>query len=251
MNKSHLRGATSIGALILALAAHGAAMAQDSQESPQTDLGDVVVTATRREQSVLDVPYNISAVSGEAIEDAKMTDSAELMRGIPGVSVVDRGYRNSGVINNVLMRGINVDSNALGDYAVSSVAPVSTYINDTPIFAGFLLKDLERVEILRGPQGTLYGSGSLGGTVRYITRAPKLGVFEGAANLTGSSVEGSESIGWGADLTLNVPLGETLAFRGTVSRLDYPGLTDYVNLYVLDGTGAPAAPGGILSPDAA
>lgn len=248
MSKSHLRGAASMGVLMLGLAAHGAAMAQESQQS---QLDDVVVTATRREQSVLDVPYNISAVSGEAIEDAKMTDAAELMRGIPGVSVVDRGYRNSGVINNVLMRGINVDSNALGDYAVSSVAPVSTYINDTPVFAGFLLKDLERVEILRGPQGTLYGSGSLGGTVRYITRAPKLGVFEGAANLTGSNVNGSDSIGWGADLTLNVPLGDTLAFRATVTRLDYPGLTDYVNLYVLDGTGAPSAPGGILSPDAA
>ena len=63
---------------------------------------------------------------------------------------------------------------------------VSTYIDNTPIFANFLLKDVERVEVLRGPQGTLYGSGSLGGTVRYMTRKPVLGSFEG-------QVEGSFS----------------------------------------------------------
>jgi iron complex outermembrane receptor protein len=247
MSKSNLRSAASVGALMLGLASAGAAVAQDAGGAT---VDEIVVTATRRATSVLDVPYNISAVSGESIEARKVLDSAELMRGIPGVSVVDRGYRNSGVLNNVLIRGINVDSNALGDYAVSSVAPVSTYINDTPLFAGFLLRDLDRVEVLRGPQGTLYGSGSLGGTVRYITRAPKLGVFEGAANVTASKVDGSGSVGWGADLTVNVPIGDKLAFRATVSRLDYPGLTDYVNLYVLDSTGAPAAPSGVLSPDA-
>jgi iron complex outermembrane receptor protein len=247
VQKSKLTGAVSIGALLVGMASGGVAAAQ---ETGSTTVGEIVVTATRREQSVLDVPYNISAVSGAAIEDAKVADNAELMRGIPGVAVVDRGYRNAGVVNNVLIRGLNVDSNALGDYAVSSVAPVSTYLNDTPVFAGFLLKDLDRVEVLRGPQGTLYGSGSLGGTVRYITRAPRLGVFSGAANITSSSVEGSDSIGWAGDFTINVPLGETLALRATVSRLDYPGLTDYVNLYVLDNTGAPAAPGGILAPTA-
>ncbi|MDO8296583.1 MAG: TonB-dependent receptor [Caulobacter sp.] len=248
MNKSNLKGAISIGALIMGLASGGVAVAQESGE---TTVGEVVVTANRREQSVLEVPYNISAVSGDAIEDGKMLDAAELMRGVPGVSVVDRGYRNGGVVNNVLIRGINVDSNALGDYAVSSVAPVSTYQNDTPLFAGFLLKDLERVEVLRGPQGTLYGSGSLGGTVRYITRAPRLGEFSGAANVTASKVEGSGSVGWAGDLTLNLPLGDMFALRAMVSRIDYPGLTDYVNLYVLDSTGAPAAPSGVLSSDAA
>lgn len=247
MNRSNLRSAASIGAMIIGMASASGVAAQEARE---TTVGDVVVTANRREQNVLDVPYNISAVSGETIENGKVLDSAELMRGIPGVSVIDRGYRNGGVINNVLIRGINVDSNALGDYAVSSVAPVSTYQNDTPLLASFLLRDLERVEVLRGPQGTLYGSGSLGGTVRYITRAPRLGEFSGAANLTASKVEGSGSVGWAGDLTLNLPLGDVLALRATFSQIDYPGLTDYVNLYVLDATGAPAAPSGILSPDA-
>ena len=114
-------------------------------------------------------PYNISAVSGASIEARQVADAPELMRSIPGVAVVDRGYRNSGVITGINIRGLNVDSSALGDYAVSTVPTVSSYVNDTPIYANFLLRDLERVEVLRGPQGTLYGSGSLGGTIRYIT----------------------------------------------------------------------------------
>jgi outer membrane receptor for ferric coprogen and ferric-rhodotorulic acid len=86
--------------------------------------------------------------------------------------VVDRGVRNSGTLNNVRIRGVNVDSAQLGDYVPAGAAAISSYVNDTPIFANFLLKDVGRVEVLRGPQGTLYGRGSMGGTVRYILRDP-------------------------------------------------------------------------------
>ena len=120
---------------------------------------EIVVTATRRETSVLDVPYNISAVSGQLLEDALIFDNADLMRNVAGAGVVDRGHRNSGVINGVMIRGLNIDGAALGDYALNTVPTVSTYVNDTPIYANFVLKDIERVEVLRGPQGTLYGSG--------------------------------------------------------------------------------------------
>jgi iron complex outermembrane recepter protein len=157
-----------------------AAHAQTGEEGRSARvLEEIIVTAARREQSILDVPYNISAVSGAEIAAAHVTDSAELMRAIPGVAVVDRGYRNSGVINGIMIRGLNVDGAALGDYALNTVPTVSTYINDTPIYANFILKDIERVEVLRGPQGTLYGSGSLGGTVRYIMNAPDPGGLRG------------------------------------------------------------------------
>ncbi|MEM8696681.1 MAG: TonB-dependent receptor [Pseudomonadota bacterium] len=234
-------------------------MAQDTgeQESVETAAAQtsqgrnvIVVTATRREENITDVPYNISAVSGDTIEAARIYDEAELLRSVPGVSVVDRGPRSSGTLNQVRIRGLSVDGNGLGDYAVSSVASVSTYINDTPIFANFLLRDLERVEVLRGPQGTLYGSGSLGGTVRYITRDPVLGEFGGLVSGSLSSVDGSDSIGYTIDGTLNIPLGETLALRLVGSWLDYPGITDYVNVYDLDGEGLPVAPNGVLDPTA-
>jgi iron complex outermembrane recepter protein len=210
----------------------------------------ITVTATRRDESLVDVPYNISAVTGADIEAASILDDAELLRSIPGVAVVDRGARNSGTMNSARIRGLAVDSNGLGDYAVSAVASVSTYVNDTPIFANFLLRDLERVEVLRGPQGTLYGSGSLGGTIRYITRDPDLGEYNGYVSASGSSVEGSESLGFSVDGAFNMPLGDKAALRIVASAGDYPGITDYVNVYELDSSGIPVAPNGILDPAA-
>ena len=211
----------------------------------------ITVTATRREETVSDVPYNISAVGGAAIEAGQILDEAELLRSIPGVTIVDRGARNSGTMNAARIRGLAVDGNALGDYAVSSVASVSTYVNDTPIFANFALRDLERVEVLRGPQGTLYGSGALGGTIRYITRDPELGEFGGSVTASLSRVNGSDDNGVAVDGVFNLPLGERAALRLVGSFGDYPGITDYVNLYELDANGGPVAPNGVLDPAAA
>lgn len=222
--------------------------APSEEEQPSTE---IIVTATRREARTIDIPFNISAVSGDQIDARQTRDSSELLRSIPGLSVVDRGARNNATVNSVTIRGINVNSAALGDYTVSGVAPVSTYVNDTPLFAVYLLKDLERVEVLRGPQGTLYGSGALGGTVRYILKKPELGgEISGRSTVGISDVKGSESIGYEADAILNIPLGETFAIRGVLSRQDYPGITDYVNVYALDNTGAPAAPNGVLASNA-
>jgi outer membrane receptor protein involved in Fe transport len=220
-------------------------------ETAPNELAEVVVTATRRSTTVLDVPYNISAVSGTLIEESHILDTAELMRSIPGVSVVDRGDRNSSVVSGIRIRGLNVDSSALGDYAVSAAATVSTYVNDTPLFANFLLTDIERVEVLRGPQGTLYGSGAIGGTVRYILREPEIGKFDGSITASASKVTGSGSVGGSGTLTLNLPLGDTLALRVTATRNQFPGVTDYVNLYQLDAHGTPVAPNGILDTAAA
>lgn len=227
------------------------AQAQTGAEAEDRESRDVItVTATRREQNILDVPYNISAVSGTEIEDAQMLDNADLLRSIPGVAVVDRGARNSGTLNAVRMRGLSVEGGGQGDIALSSVASVSTYVNDTPVFANFALTDLERVEVLRGPQGTLYGSGSLGGTIRYITRDPVFGEFAGFASLSTSHVNGSESIGVGIEGVVNVPLGDRAGFRLAAMYGDYPGITDYVNVYQLDGNGNPLAPNGVLDPAA-
>jgi len=222
------------------------AFAQDA--AAQTELAPVIVTALRREQDILDVPYNISSVSGDEIALRQTLDAPELLRGIAGVSMVDRGQRNAAVVSGIRIRGLNVDSSALGDYAVSAVSTVSTYVDDTPLYANFLLKDIQRVEVLRGPQGTLYGSGSLGGTVRYVMNPPELGEYRASVGGALSSVDGSDGIGVAGDLTLNMPVGETMAVRLNLSAADYPGVTDYVNLYVLDAEGMPVAPNGVLDP---
>jgi iron complex outermembrane recepter protein len=230
----------------------GAAMPAHAQESAPQEartLDEIVVTATRREQSVLDVPYNISAVSGSEIAAAQIIDNADLMRAIPGVAVVDRGHRNSGVINGIMIRGLNVDGAALGDYALNTVPTVSTYVNDTPIYANFILKDIDRVEVLRGPQGTLYGSGSLGGTVRYIMNAPNPEAFEGSLSGSLSTTDGSSGQNYSLDAVVNVPLGERAAFRFSTGTVQNDGIIDYVNVYELDASGIPVAPAGVLEPD--
>lgn len=222
------------------------ALAQDTS----AQLEEIVVTATRRLSTVLDVPYNISAVEGSTIDKARIQDTAELMRGMPGITMVDRGYRNGSVVNGVRIRGMNVDSASLGDYAVSAVSTVSTYVNDTPLLANFLLRDIKRVEFLRGPQGTLYGSGSLAGTIRYIMQEPNTDFSEGRAAIGVSHADGSGSIGWTADAMLNKPLSDKLALRLNAAHIDQPGTVDYVNLYKLNAKGVPDAPNGILNPAA-
>ncbi|MEM7780040.1 MAG: TonB-dependent receptor [Pseudomonadota bacterium] len=244
-----------VGTLLASTALASPAIAQDSEtdgnEAEEADDRPVImVTATRRQERVIDVPYNITSISGDEIEAARIFDNNELLRGIPGVSVVDRGFRNAGTVNQIRIRGLNVDSNALGDFATSSVATVSTYVNETPVFSNFLLRDVERVEVLRGPQGTLYGSGSLGGTVRFITRDPVLGEYGGYATASVSNVNGTASIGYSLDGALNIPLGDTLGLRLVGSYNDFPGITDYVNVYERDADGLPVAPDGVLAPTA-
>lgn len=206
-------------------------VAQDNEDETANDIEEVVVTATSRETTIFEVPYNISAVSGSDIDSKGIQDTAELLRSFAGISTIDRGSRNAGTINNIRIRGLNVDSNALQDYPVSAAASVSTYVDKTPVFANFLLKDLNRVEVLRGPQSTLYGSGSLGGTVRYITNNPSLDEFTSTVNLTATQVKGSEDVGDNVDVVLNIPILSNIAYRFVSSKADYPGVTDYVNVH--------------------
>ncbi len=245
--KPYLLQRTSIASAIsIALLSSANLLAQETVQEPSA-MELVTVTASRREETVLEIPYNISAITGDFINNAQITDNAELMRYIPGVTVVDRGHRNSGVINSIMIRGLNVDGAAFGDFALSTVPTVSTYINDTPVYANFVLKDLDRVEVLRGPQGTLYGSGSLGGTVKYILNKPDISEFFGKVTTDLSSTDGSDGLNWTADLMLNIPLGDTMAVRFVGGKIDYSGITDYVNIYELDANRIPIAPDGPLA----
>lgn len=241
-------------AIATALIAPALVFAQDasskSNDKDTTELTPITVTAQGREENILNVPYNISAVSGDTIESSNILDTAELLRSVPGIGVIDRGARNSSVVSGIRIRGLNVDSSALGDYAVTAASTVATYVDNTPLFANFLLSDLDRVEVLRGPQGTLYGSGALGGAVRFIMRAPELDAFSGRVSLSGSSVMHSDGIGGSGSATLNIPLADTLALRLNTTINDFPGVTDYRQVYVLNDQGTPVAPSGILDTDA-
>lgn len=247
MNKNiQLKQKAIVSAVAMTIAVSSVQIAY-AQEVKKDEIATVTVTAQGRKENILKIPYNISAISGQSLEDKNITDQSEMLRFIAGASVVDRGARNSGVISGVTIRGLNVNGSALGDFQTSAVPSVSTYVNNTPIFANFLIKDLERVEILRGPQGTLYGSGSLGGTVRYLTRRPELKSFSGKVEGSVSKTDGSDGLNKTVDAVLNMPLGDNVALRIAAGKVDNAGIIDYKNVYVLDGKGAPVAPNGLLS----
>ena len=130
-----------------------------------------VVTATRVEEPLQQVPMSISAVTGPDIERRAIDNLTELARWTPGLTVVDQGARGSNV---VIVRGLHTDalngSEAAGNNYNNGVA---TYLGDIPLAVDLRLHDIERVEVLLGPQGTLYGAGTLAGAVRYLPRSAR------------------------------------------------------------------------------
>ncbi len=128
-----------------------------------------MVTASRRAVSAQDLPISITAVTGESLDKAGIQDIAGLAHSMAGVNYTDRGPFGGVNGSTLIIRGLNSESLAFQEgLATSVVPPVATYVDDTPLFFNMRLQDLDRVEVLRGPQGTLYGSGSLGGTIRFV-----------------------------------------------------------------------------------
>ena len=201
-------------------------------------LEEIIVTASKRAESVQDIPYSISAITGNDLEDRGISDLTKLARTIPGLAYSDKGARGGLVSSGLVIRGINAEDSR-SYLPNSNVAVISTYINETPIFTNIRLTDIERVEVLRGPQGTLYGSGALGGTLRYIQRQPNLDEFE--AKISGGISQGAEGddLGWKTDLMLNIPLTDNLAVRVNLGREEQAGFIDQPNIYQVDNAGAP------------
>ena len=191
----------------------------------QVNIEEMVVTASRRQTTVQELPFNIAAVSGDTLEQQRLTDLTEFSRTVPGLAVVDSGPRAS---NLMTVRGLNVLSlNASEFLDNSSGDTVATYLGETPLYLDFKMMDLDRVEVLIGPQGTLYGAGTLGGAVRYIPTAPDTQAFSFDVHGDLYSLSQGSDLGYAADATVNVPIGERLAFRGTVGYFDDPGFIDY------------------------
>ncbi|MFT5140099.1 MAG: iron complex outermembrane receptor protein [Lysobacterales bacterium] len=252
-NKRQLQRKSLAAAVATACITMSTAQQVRAQDDGASLLEEIIVTATRREQTVQDIPYNISAMSGDAINLLNIVDQAEMLRAMHGITVVDRGFRNGGTTNSIVIRGLNVDGGGNGDVYLNAVPTVGTYYDNTPVFANFLIKDIERVEVLRGPQGTLYGSGSLGGTVRYIGNKPNPEAFESSVSVDYGQTSGSEGNNRAADVMLNLPIGETAAVRISYSNISNDGVIDYVNAYQLSPNREPLVwtDGGCVAPQAA
>lgn len=185
-------------------------------------LEEVVVTASRRAENVQDIPLNITALGGNQIKELRLRDIADIAAYVPGLTIVDRGPRDE--IPDILVRGLN--TTGLGPGFGSDT--VATYLGEIPLQVNLMPVDLERVEVLIGPQGTLYGQGTMGGAIRYIPNEADTNEFE--LELRGDMNSGVESddLGYEAGITVNIPLIEdTLALRANIDVRDDPGFIDY------------------------
>ena len=186
----------------------------------------IIVTASRRDATIRDLPMSVTAIAGDDLERQRLTSLTEVARWVPGLTVVEQGARGA---DTMAYRGLNVGSlNASEFLDNGSGGTVATYIGEIPLYLDLKTHDLERVEFLSGPQGTLYGAGTLGGAVRYIPHAPDLDEF--SMNLRGDffNVSESDDPGYEAAAVVNAPIVDNkLAFRGSFYYQDDPGFIDY------------------------
>ncbi len=208
----------------------------------ESSLQEVVVTATHRAVSAQDLPISITAVTGAALDEAGIQDIAGLAHSMAGVNFTDKGPFGGVNGSTLIIRGLNSEATA-GQLALASpvVPPVATYVDETPLFVNLRLQDLDRVEILRGPQGTLYGSGSLGGTIRFVQNAPDPSGFDAKVETGLSKTAHTHSVNDDVSGMVNLPVTDTFAVRLNASYTDDAGFINQPNLYVLNSAGIPVA----------
>ena len=205
-------------------AAGGSSQVNFSLEPSLTE--EITVTATKREETLLNVPFSVAAPTEQVLRARGAEDIEGVAANVGGFTVQNLGPGQS----QVALRGVSAGQivrdqpgvkEQVGVYLDESVISLSLFTPDVDLF------DTNRVEVLRGPQGTLFGSGSESGTVRYITNQPELGVKKGLIELGGSGVGGG-TMGGNAKLGFNVPLGQKAAFRVASYYDRLPGYIDAV-----------------------
>ena len=184
-----------------------------AQEAEVPDGGDIIVTANKRSENLQKVSISVSAVAGDALEKGRTTQIDELVSKVPNLQLTSTVGDNTPIF---ALRGVS-----LNDYSLNQSGPVATYYDEVYkgnfALLGIALFDLARVEVLRGPQGTLYGKNTTGGAVNLISRAPKLDETSGYLNAGYGNYNRFDVNG-----ALNVPLGSNAALRvaGTFAKAD-------------------------------
>jgi outer membrane receptor protein involved in Fe transport len=219
------------------------ASAQDAttaETSSATTFGDeILVTGTRRATTLQDTPINISAIGAEELARQRIDDVRDLADFTPGLTVSDTG---PGATGSIVLRGLSASD--VSDAGVNYDDALGVYIGEVPLYYDFKLLDLERVETLLGPQGTLYGLGTLAGAIRYIPNRPNADQFEGEAHGRFYAKDHSGKLGYQADAAINIPLvTDHIAFRTATGYYYDPGFIDYPVLLQEPGVSLPQ-PGG-------
>ncbi|WP_260928159.1 TonB-dependent receptor [Novosphingobium sp. 9] len=195
--------------------------------------GDIVVTAQKRDERSIDVPASITSIGGAKLEAMQVKQLTDLVSTVPGLSISNYGGPG---MNSIQLRGLS--GSFLDDFAGPLVA---TYIDDLPVGSStaagrgnlFTLDlqpyDMDAVEILRGPQGTLYGANSMGGLIKYTLKKPDLNKFEGRAGATVGYTNGAGGLSWSPRAAINAPIVDgVLAVRASAFYSKTPGYIDNV-----------------------
>ncbi|GIK47758.1 MAG: TonB-dependent receptor [Alphaproteobacteria bacterium] len=210
---------SAIAIAVACMAAPGAAWAQNQAEE------EIVVTATLRATSIQDVPFSVNAQTEEDIQRSGATSLEDISRSVAGMSIQNLGPGQS----QVSLRGVSAGQivrdqpgvkEQVGVYLDDSVVSLSLFTPD------FDLYDLNRVETLRGPQGTLFGSGSVGGTIRYITNQPDLDAFEGSLEASVNTVTDGGEGGHLKGMANFALVPGVLALRVVGYHTEYAGFID-------------------------
>jgi outer membrane receptor protein involved in Fe transport len=222
------RAASFAAVSLLALAAATPAFAQGDQPATPAaqDDQEIVVTATKRETNLQDIPFSINAQTAQQIQRSGATTIEDLSRNVAGLSIQNLGPGQSqvavrGVAAGQIVRDQPGVKEQVGVYLDESVISLSLFTPDLDLY------DLNRVETLRGPQGTLFGSGSVGGTIRYITNQPNLNRTEGSLEANLNVLDGGD-IGGALRGMINAPIGEDVAVRAVGYYTRYGGFIDAV-----------------------
>jgi outer membrane receptor protein involved in Fe transport len=222
-------GAMVCAGVLSATCVPSSASAADATDAAaNSGLEEIVVTAEKFTSTVQNTPISLTAVTGEQLDAAGITSVEQLAQEIPGLSMRSAGpgqteYEARGLASSAGAAptvGFYLDEVPLSPPAQSQTGKV---VIDPDLY------DVNRIELLRGPQGTLYGSSSMGGTVRVITNQPKLDTFEGSVQGTVSDTQGG-GVNGGGDFMLNLPIGDTLAVRLVGSETYRSGWIDRVVL---------------------
>ncbi|MEP6483320.1 MAG: TonB-dependent receptor [Rudaea sp.] len=221
-------------AVALALLASAAAHAQQAPPSTpddQSTLGTIMVTAEKRSEDIQNVPMSISVVDETQLENLHATQLADFAGYVPGFTVINGGTPGQATLG---IRGIA---------PLSAGSTVATYIDETPLGTSgnygagstdvldLLPYDFQSVELLRGPQGTLYGATALGGVLRYVTKPPDLDNTSIRFGADTFSEAGANDLGYSGRFGFNAPIvpGQ-VALSASISRQQSPGYTDNVRL---------------------
>ena len=217
-----------IAASIAAVVAAMPAQAQDAAAVEAS--GEIVVTAQKRTQNVQDVPISIAVVSGEALQEQGSASLVDYAGYVPGMNVSNGGTPGQTTIT---LRGVA---------PLNAAQTVGIYLDDAPVGSSAIYNragqftidlmpyDLERIEVLKGPQGTLYGASSIGGLVKYVTVQPDTREFKARAGVEGFTIKDAGSLGWGGQVYVNAPIAtDTLAISGSFAWRKTPGWVDSVN----------------------